>query len=267
MELEKIIYTCFPGGKHKVLTMSYDDGRLEDKRLVEIFNRYGIRGTFNLNAGLIRSDRIPKEEYAQVYRGHEIACHTYQHPTIERCPITQVATQVLKDRKELEELLGCPVRGLAYPNGSLSDEIVRLLPSLGIRYGRVVGNTDGFSMPEDFLRWKATCHHNHNLLKLGREFLELHKQQYLYMMYVWGHSFEFPRDDNWELIEEFCRMMGGKDDIWYAANIEIADYMDAAKRLVCTVDMKRIYNPSFQSVWVRADEEIYEIRGGETLCL
>lgn len=29
----KVIYTCFPGGKHKVLTMSYDDGRLEDRRL------------------------------------------------------------------------------------------------------------------------------------------------------------------------------------------------------------------------------------------
>ena len=39
----KVIYTCFPGGKHKVLTMSYDDGRLEDRRLVELFNRYGIR--------------------------------------------------------------------------------------------------------------------------------------------------------------------------------------------------------------------------------
>ena len=48
----KVIYTCFPGGKHKVLTMSYDDGRLEDRRLVELFNRYGIRGTFNLNGRL-----------------------------------------------------------------------------------------------------------------------------------------------------------------------------------------------------------------------
>ncbi len=27
------VYTCFPGGKHKVLTMSYDDGKLEDRRL------------------------------------------------------------------------------------------------------------------------------------------------------------------------------------------------------------------------------------------
>ena len=47
-----IIYTCFPGGKHKALTMSYDDGREEDRRLVKLFNQHGIKGTFNINAGL-----------------------------------------------------------------------------------------------------------------------------------------------------------------------------------------------------------------------
>lgn len=76
----KVIYTCFPGGKHKVLTMSYDDGRLEDRRLVELFNRYGIRGTFNLNGGLPRPERIPESEWVELYKGHEVACHTYHHP-------------------------------------------------------------------------------------------------------------------------------------------------------------------------------------------
>ena len=55
----KVIYTCFPGGKHKVLTMSYDDGRLEDRRLVELLNRYGISGSFYLNGGQPRPERIP----------------------------------------------------------------------------------------------------------------------------------------------------------------------------------------------------------------
>ena len=48
----KIHYICFPGGRHKVLTLSYDDGRLEDRRLVKIMNENGIRGTFHLNSGL-----------------------------------------------------------------------------------------------------------------------------------------------------------------------------------------------------------------------
>ena len=98
----KVIYTCFPGGKHKVLTMSYDDGRLEDRRLVELFNRYGIRGTFNLNGGLPRPERIPESEWVELYKGHEVACHTYHHPTISRSPLDQTARQVLADRMQLE---------------------------------------------------------------------------------------------------------------------------------------------------------------------
>ena len=37
-------------GKINALTMSYDDGVLEgDRHLIEIFNKYGVKGTFNLN--------------------------------------------------------------------------------------------------------------------------------------------------------------------------------------------------------------------------
>ena len=129
----KNIYTCFPGGRHKVLTMSFDDGRLEDRRLVELFNRYGIRGTFNLNSGIREEKRIPAAEWKDLYAGHEVACHTSLHPTISRCPLEQVARQVLEDRIALERAVGYPVRGLAYPNGSWTPEIAALLPALGIR--------------------------------------------------------------------------------------------------------------------------------------
>ena len=132
-----VIYTCFPGGKHKVLTMSYDDGRQEDYRLVELFNKHGIKGTFNLNAGIDWDPkRVPLSEYRTLYEGHEVACHTYTHPTIARCPLEQVARQVLADREGLEQLIGKPVRGLAYPNGSYSRDIIGMLPSLGIRHAR-----------------------------------------------------------------------------------------------------------------------------------
>ena len=36
------VYTCFPGGKAKALTMSYDDGKVQDSRLIDIFYKYGI---------------------------------------------------------------------------------------------------------------------------------------------------------------------------------------------------------------------------------
>ncbi|MDD4849304.1 MAG: polysaccharide deacetylase family protein [Gemmiger sp.] len=263
----KNIYTCFPGGKHKVLTMSYDDGRDEDRRLVALFNQYGIRGTFNLNAGLHTDGRIPLQEYKALYKGHEVACHTYLHPTIARCPSEQVVEQVLQDRRVLEEMMGAPVRGLAYPNGSYSPAIMALLPSLGIRYARTVAGTDGFALPDNFMAWAPTCHHNHNLLALGQQFTALHKTQYLYMLYVWGHSYEFTQRNNWQVMESFCEMVGGQPDIWYATNIEIVDYMEAAARLQFTAAGSRVYNPSYTSVWLEVDGTRQEIPGGSLVDL
>lgn len=259
----KNIYTCFPEGKHKVLTMSYDDGKQEDRQLVEIFNKNGIKGTFHLNSGLTDMDiRIKPEEWKGLYAGHEVSAHTYTHPTIARCPSEQVVAQVLEDRKILESVMGYPVRGLSYPNGSYSEEIINMLPALGIRYARIVGNTDDFSMPDNFYKWKATCHHNHNLMELGEKFINLDKTQYLYMMYVWGHSYEFSRNDNWDVIEQFCEMTGNRDDIWYATNIQIVDYMEAAGRLQYSAAGDMVYNPSVVSVWLEVDKEKIEVKGG-----
>lgn len=272
--MEKILrqfYTCFPGGKHKVLTMSYDDGKIYDRRLVEIFNKNGIKGTFHLNSGLFDDpERVQPEEIKELYKGHEVSCHTYTHPTIERCPISQVVQQILEDRKILEAACGYPVRGLSYPNGSYTDEIKAALPACGIEYSRVVGSTDDFSMPRDYLEWMSTCHHGHNLMQNAKRFAELNKTQYLYMMYVWGHSYEFNRDSSWDLIEGFCEFIGRRDDIWYATNIEIVDYMNAAKNLKYSADGDMVYNPSAISVWISVngrnigERKTVEIRPGET---
>ncbi len=250
------VYICYPGGKHKALTLSYDDGRTQDRRLLEIMNRNGIRGTFHLNSGRMRDEkRIPPEEVASLYAGHEVAVHTVTHPTIARCPLPAVAQEVLKDRIALEKLVGYPIRGMSYPNGSVSQEIERLLPGCGIRYSRITGSSDRFTLPENPYRWFPTCHHNHRLLELGDEFLALFKKQYLYLMYVWGHSYEFDDRNNWDLIESFCSKMSGKDDIWYCTNIEFMDCMDDAARLQFAADNSFVHNPNARDCWISVNDE------------
>ncbi len=115
------------------------------------------------------------------------------------------------------------------------------------------------------MEWESTCHHNHNLIENGKRFFELKKTQYLYCMYVWGHSYEFDDKNNWEVIEEFCEMMANQEDIWYATNIEIVDYLDVVKAAQYSADGSFVYNPSFASLWIRVnDKEIIEVKGGET---
>jgi peptidoglycan/xylan/chitin deacetylase (PgdA/CDA1 family) len=257
------IYKCYPEGKFKALTMSYDDGKEEDRRLVSIFNQYGIKGTFNLNSGCMdQPDKIQKEEIKELYQGHEVACHTYSHPTLERCPMPLITEEIMSDRKELENILGYPVRGMAYPNGSYNEDIVKVLPFLGIEYSRIVGDTDGFGMPDDFLAWKATCHHDHNLMENAKRFAEAVKSQYLYLMYVWGHSYEFSMHNNWELMEGFCSYIGNRQDVWYTTNIEFVDYMNVLKSLKFSAACNMVYNPCAKSAWISVNGQIVEIKGG-----
>ena len=264
------VYTCFPGGKLRCLTMSYDDGQIHDRRLVEIFNRHGIRGTFHLNSGRAATEEnhVRPQEFPSLYRGHEVACHTVTHPTIERCPMPSVISEVLQDRIALERAMGYPVRGLSYPNGSYSSEICDMLRHVGIRYSRVVGDSEDFSLPKDLMRWMPTCHHNHRLMELGNAFLNKSGRQHQYLMYVWGHSFEFDRQGNWPLIEDFCAMMAGRNDIWYATNIEIVDYLETFERLQFAADNSFVYNPSIASAWISVnDGEPREIPGGSLVRL
>lgn len=263
-------YICFPEGKHKCLTMSYDDGKAFDRELVEFFNETGIKGTFHINGGLLGDntygERISEDEIKVLYEGHEISAHTYTHPTIERCPLDQVIQQVIEDRKVLEDLSGYPVRGLSYPNGSYSKEIMDLLPACGIEYARTVISTCNFAMPTDYLEWKPTCHHNNKEFnRLADDFIALNKSQYLYLFYVWGHSYEFEGNQTWDNFRSVCRKLSGQEDIWYATNIQIVDYMKAARNLKFSAKGDKVYNLSSLSIWIEVDKKIIKIESGETI--
>ncbi|MCD7854934.1 MAG: polysaccharide deacetylase family protein [Clostridiales bacterium] len=261
-----INFDRFPNNTRKALTMSYDDGKTPDRRLVSIFNKYGIRGTFHVNYGLLpRPERIEAEELAELYKGHEVSAHGLTHQSLSISPSENIVREVMRDREGLESLVGYPVRGMSYPNGLYDDRVIAILKSCGIEYCRAVETTHDFKIPKDFLRWEGTCHHNQDLLALGKAFLEQPYKNRPHLMYVWGHSYEFDRDNNWELIEEFCKMMSGKSDIWYCTNIEFVDYMKALKALRFSADCSIVYNPTALKLTFSVDEQPVEIKPGETI--
>ena len=264
-EKNQVIYICFPEGKYKALTMSFDDGRVQDRRLVQLFNTHGIRGTFNLNSGIQGEDFIPQKEYTTLYKNHEIACHTVHHPTLSRCALQNVIKEIQEDRECLEKNTEQIITGLAYPNGVYTPEIMSLLPALGIRYARTITSTFDFEMPKNWMEWNPTCHFQQNLCEIGEKFTELYKDKYLYMMYVWGHSYELDIPGAYEELEKFCKNIGGRDDIWYATNGEIAEYMEQASRLRYSADNSKVYNPGCMTIWISVDGAIRVIPGGEVV--
>ena len=78
-----------------------------------------------------------------------MAVHAYTHPFLEGIPTVAAADEIIKDRKALEEMFGHPVRGMAYPYGTYSDDVVNVLKLTGIAYSRTIQSTEKFDLPTD----------------------------------------------------------------------------------------------------------------------
>lgn len=271
----------FPEGRKKALTLSYDDGVEQDIRLIEIMKKNGIKGTFNLNSGNYRDDEtkyepgviqriLSKKEALSLYKdsGMEVAIHGLTHPFMERIPQNLCLAEIIKDRENLENQFGTIVRGAAYPYGTYSDSVVEMMRMAGIVYARTTHSTECFDIPQDWLRLDPTCHHiNPALSELAADFVEERRRDrgYPQLFYLWGHSYEFEKDDNWEVIERFSEYIGGREDIWYATNIEICEYVEHYRMLVFSMDGRRVYNPSCQTIYLEVDGEACTIAPGATI--
>ena len=266
----------FPGFKKKAFTVSYDDGSIHDKRMVGTFMAHGIKGTLNINsAGIGKNEsKLTPEALVELIEGSgfEIAVHGYNHLSLAQVDIGSGAYDVVKDREVLEGLFGRVIKGMAYANGSYNDEVVTMLASCGIEYSRTTVSTEKFDMPTDWLRLPATCHHkNSRIFELIDQFLTIPEDEGYFwrnrprLFYLWGHSHEFARDNNWERLDEICEKIGGKENIWYATNGEIYEYQKAYKSLRFSADGNIVHNPTATDVFVNAAGSDLLIPSGKTV--
>lgn len=225
-------------GKKKAVTFSYDDGVTQDIRLVELLNRYGLKATFNLNSELLGKsgsvpvgdvtvdhNKIAPSEVASLYRGHEVAAHTLTHPNLTTLSEEEIVRQVAGDMENLSELCGYEVVGMAYPCGGVNnDERVAeiLARRTGVRYARTIGATQSFDLQKNLLRFDPTISHRYTkvMFDLAERFIAMEPKE-PQLFYIWGHSYELDVDDGWNKLEEFCKLISARDDIFYGTNREV----------------------------------------------
>lgn len=256
-------FNVFPGGKKRIVTFSYDDGRNDDK-LLELFNKYKVKGTFHLNGKELSDDE--KLIIGKRYEGHEISCHTASHGWPSRMPHISIVNETIGNRVMLEQIARYPVIGMSYPSGSYDDRVIEAMRSCGIVYSRTTKDTMCFELPKDFMQWHPTCHHK-KALDLCDKFLgEIDSQWCEPLFYIWGHSHEFRTDEEWGLMTELLEKISGNSKIWYATNYEIYRYIVAQHSLVISADETVFYNPSGTDVWVVKDKEtVIKIDAGKTV--
>lgn len=269
----------FPGFLRKALTVSYDDGVQQDRRLIDILKANGIKGTFNLNAERFNDEErafpegtvhrpMALREALEVYpdSGMEIACHGYTHPFMDKLSEACAAYETVKCRERLEAIFGRIVRGMAYPMGTTDDKTVEALRAAGIAYCRTTVATGKFSIPTDWLRMPATCHHfDSRIDALADKFVGPNNEYYPWLFYIWGHAYEFDFDNTWDKIEALYKKLGNLPDVWYATNIEIYEYVTAYRSLVFNITGTTVYNPTSVTVYFGCNGRNFTVKPGETL--
>lgn len=271
----------FPEGKSKAVTLSYDDGVREDIKFSEIIGEYGLKCTFNHSI----YEYMNNEEIFEniIAKGHEIAVHGAIHRAEGVIRVIEGIDDVLSCRKNLESRFNMIIRGMAYPDCGIVftsdttsyEDIRHYLKNLDIVYARTLGSdNNSFRLPKDWYAWMPTAHHsNPDLMRYIDEFLSVDMtkeygwHRFPRLFYLWGHSYEFEQHNSWNLLEDICKKISLKADIWYATNIEIYNYVQAYNNLSFSADGTIIYNPTVKTVWFDIDGNLFSIKPDETIYL
>ena len=273
------VFMRYPGWKPKAVTFSYDDGVHQDRRLIDIFNKYGLKATFNINGGLTAPEgtvfpkgqihrRFTKSEIRDLYfsSGHEIACHSLKHKFMDRLSDVGMISEIVADRMCLEKLTGRIIRGFAYPYGRYSERTEAALKACGILYARTATGGHSVAVPENLLKINPTCHHSDEMLDYfinkfqTKSPLDESHDRNPWLLYIWGHAFEFESDNSWDKIEKIASDISGRDDIWYCTNDEVFGYIHDFRQLVYSADGGLVFNPTSRDLYLEAND-------GKNVCI
>lgn len=141
----------------KFFTISFDDGIEQDKKIIKLMQKYGIRGTFNISSGLFGQKTYIKrifdlgykevkslgkkrnnyvdhmimnlEESQQVYGAPnvEVASHGAHHVNQTKITKEEADKEIAKDIQGLSEIFGYQVVGHAFPFGSYNNNVIDTL--------------------------------------------------------------------------------------------------------------------------------------------
>lgn len=266
----------YPDGNHKALIMSYDDGLDDDIVLAQLFDRYGIIGTFHLNSGLLDTRAIwyqgkpnefvgtylSKDTLVHVFKNHEIAVHGTYHKALVGLSDEEILEEINVDIENLSILSDRKISSMAYAFGSTNDHVAEVIGTTPLTNARTVKPSYNFELPKDYYLWNPTCHDSEAL-----EYLEAYislDSPSLSLFYVWGHSWELRDTLRNQNILKFCNEIGDRDDIWYTGAGDFADYHASLK--VLEIGPQQIVNPEGNGiVYYREKGQLKSLNPGQRL--
>ncbi|MBL8994442.1 MAG: polysaccharide deacetylase family protein [Spirochaetia bacterium] len=208
----------FPLGKTVAILTTWDDGPIQDRKLLGILKEAGFPGTFFLNHHSVMTNYISEIEAA----GHEVASHSWSHPAYWLASPKRCRDESVSMRRFLENIVGHPVISFAYPFnvGTAWDEkgnyVERGVLEAGYLSARstLVGAmslsryTNIASVPSD-------GHYRTGAEKFLAIYEEAKKREGG-VFYFWGHAWELDTQNGWNQLDGILKALGGRSEAWYA---------------------------------------------------
>jgi peptidoglycan/xylan/chitin deacetylase (PgdA/CDA1 family) len=216
----------------------WDDGLLDDIRLVEIFRHYGAKATFCLNPGLYKQERslgwmhgdkevwrLSLNELGHVYKGFDIASHSMTHPCLTDLPIDRLWWEINESKTMLESIFNRAVSGFCYPFNAYNNIIKEEVRSAGYVWARGGADTGNIISLDDLFDLRPSCHFlSENFLKI---FHQARDQNGIF--FFWGHSYELMTENMWNKFRKTIEMMATDPEIEWCNISELIHHVQSSE--------------------------------------
>lgn len=203
----------------KYFIFSIDDGTIYDRKVIDIFNKYHIKATFNLNSGLGNFvwylgdkpiERFDLSKESHLYDGHEVASHSLTHPHMTMCPSEEIVRQVGEDIVNLENIFKREVHTFAFPFHDMDERCIEIIKHLhNIKVIRISEIDQSFKMP-DIYHVKITSLDVNEAVNLIDDFI---KDENAELFVFVSHAYDFEVNNTYDKLEELCQKVIAQKDI------------------------------------------------------
>lgn len=195
----------------KYFIFAIDDGTIYDKKVIDIFNKYNIRATFNLNSGLqdfvwYKDDkpveRLKLFENRHIYDNHEVASHSLTHPWLTSLSDEDVYREVKEDVDNIERIFDRKVTTFSFPFDYFDERTINIIKSVGIKQIILPEIDDSFKFPRDLFHIKVTSWNiDDALTKIDGFIKDKNAELFIYL----SHSYDYEFADNYDKLEMLCK--------------------------------------------------------------
>lgn len=230
------------------VTTSWDDGDVLDKRVADLLDRYGLKGTFYIPRDYWGA-RLSDQQIRDLSERHEIGAHTLTHADLSKISLDDACNEIIGSKKWLGELVEKPSGMFCYPRGRYTSDVRREVEKAGFSGART---TQQFSLEiGDLFEMKTTLHVYPLPFRFGvglkRIFSPIRERYSGYrslgvplydlrsfesaakaafdaalergsVFHVWGHSWEVEKYGLWQQLESVLRYIGNHPDCKYVIN-------------------------------------------------